>query len=140
MHICEEVLQGNYLRILIREIIYYEKDFNNYYYINTHFNRGVFKVYTVLDVSEDVSPITLVKSIFELEKNNKLIYEMSSSPLKFISKENFDIISYMDKNSFELVDQLGSIYIFKNNNEQRIFKSYKITKKYIFLEEINEKM
>ena len=101
---------------------------------------GVFKVYTVLDVSEDVSPITLVKSIFELEKNNKLIYEMSSSPLKFISKENFDIISYMDKNCFELVDQLGSIYIFKNNNEQRIFKSYKITKKYIFLEEINEKM
>ena len=30
---------------------------------------GVFKVYTTLDVSEDVSPITLVKSIFELEKN-----------------------------------------------------------------------
>ena len=53
---------------------------------------GVFKVYTTLDVSEDVSPITLVKSIFELEKNNKLIYEVSSSPLKLISKENFDII------------------------------------------------
>lgn len=101
---------------------------------------GVFKVYTTLDVSEDVSPITLVKSIFELEKNNKLIYEVSSSPLKLISKENFDIISYMGKNSFELVDQLGSIYIFKNNNEQRIFKSYMITKKYIFLEEINKKM
>ena len=93
---------------------------------------GVFKVYTTLDVSEDVSPITLVKSIFELEKNNKLIYEVSSSPLKLISKENFDIISYMEKNSFELVDQLGSIYIFKNNNEQRIFKSYMITKKYIY--------
>ena len=47
---------------------------------------GVFKVYTTLDVSEDVRPITLVKSIFELEKNNKLIYEVSSSPLKLISK------------------------------------------------------
>ena len=77
---------------------------------------GVFKVYTTLDVSEDVSPITLVKSIFELEKNNKLIYEVSSSPLKLISKENFDIISYMEKNSFELLDDKDKVSVIVKKN------------------------
>lgn len=97
---------------------------------------GAFKIYNVLNVSENVKAMTLLKSIFELEKNNALIYEVSKTPLAFIVNKDDNFMSCMEKSKFKLIDQVGSIYIFKKNDEKKVFKSYKITQNYTFFEEL----
>lgn len=95
----------------------------------------IFKVYTVLNVSKNIKPVTILKSIFEFEKNNESMYKIPSKSLAFITEEDDPFISYMKQNNFEFKDQLGSIYIFKKNDEEKAFKGQKVTKKYIFIEE-----
>ena len=100
---------------------------------------GLFKIYTVTNVSDNLTSLDLIKSILKFEKNNDYIYKIQDNPLSYMASENDEFIKYMKKNKFDLVDQLGSILIFENKNNQITFKASQVTKKYILFEEIKNR-